>query len=61
MVSAPRMCEGCRFRDSVIVELQHQIRELRHQLENERVAAQQRWDGSDERRPATGDLSQRRH
>jgi len=39
-------CEGCRrlgsdlaFAQSIIVELQHIVRELRDELENERAAA----------------------
>ena len=46
---ADRSCDGCRFRDEVIVELQQQIRALRHELDNERVGRLQDWRG----RPGT--------
>jgi hypothetical protein len=44
-VSARRHCGDCPLREKLalandlIVELQHQLRELRHEVENERVAA----------------------
>jgi hypothetical protein len=31
-------CEACAWKDDLIVELQHAVRELQHELENERLA-----------------------
>ena len=43
MASPQRPCPDCEFKDEIISDLQHLIRELRHELDNERVARTQRW------------------
>jgi len=35
-----RECPACAWKDDLIVELQHQVRELQHELETERLANQ---------------------
>jgi len=37
------LIERLKWANDLIVELQHQVRELRHEVENERVAAVQQW------------------
>ena len=32
-------CDSCAWKDDLIVELQHQIRELQHELETERLVS----------------------
>lgn len=44
--SSQLRCEGCRFREQIIIELQHLVRDLRHELDNERVAQHQSWDAT---------------
>ena len=43
MASPQRPCPDCEFTDEIISDLQHLIRKLRHELDNERVARTQRW------------------